>query len=91
MGLSLFLGISVGCWATIHWLSTTIDHRLETLAVLDVEIEAAGETLAHLEETTWGVALREIDGERFAVLPADSLSYPPWTVDGRPAVKLSRR
>ena len=36
-------------------------------------------------------ALREIDGEWFVVLPADSLSNPPWTVDGRPAVKLSRK
>ena len=34
--------------------------------------------------------LREIEGERFVVLPTVSLAYPPWTVRGRPAVKLSR-
>ena len=42
-------------------------------------------------ETTWGVTLREIEGERFVVLPAAALDAPPWTVGGRPAVKLSRR
>ncbi len=46
-------------------------------------------TLDQIEDTTWGVTLREIDGERFVVLPAGSLSHPPWTVGGRPAVKLS--
>ena len=92
MGLSLLLGISGGCWATMHWLSTSIQRRTETLAVLNVEIEQARETLVQLKETTWGVTLRAIDGERFVVLPAESLDYPPyppWTVGGRPAVKLS--
>ena len=32
--------------------------------------------LASLEETTWGVTLRKIDGERFVILPAGSLDYP---------------
>ena len=76
MGLSLFLGISGGCWATMHWLSTSIESRIKTLAVLNVDIKQASETLAQLEETTWGVTLNEIDGERFVVLPAGSLDYP---------------
>ena len=41
-------------------------------------------------ETTWGVTLREIEGDRFVVLPTGSLTDPPWTVGERPAVKLSR-
>ena len=90
IGLSLFLGISGGSWATMHWLSRSIERRIETLAAVNVEIEQAQETLAEIEETTWGVTLREIDGERFAVLPPGTLDYPPWTVGGRPAVKLSR-
>ena len=57
--------------------------------MLNVNIKQARETLAQLEETTWGVTLNEIDGERFVVLPAGTLDYPPWTVGGRPAVKLS--
>ena len=55
-----------------------------------VEIKQARETLAQIEETTWGLTLREIEGERFVVLPAAALDYPPWTVGGRPAVKLSK-
>ena len=91
VGLSLLLGICGGSWAAMHWLWTTIEHRIETLAVLNVDIKNARETLAQFEETTWGVTLRELDGERFVVLPAGSLSDPPWTVGGQPAVKLSRR
>ena len=57
MGLSLFLGISGGSWATMHWLSASIESRIETVAVLNVNIKQARETLAELEETTWGVTL----------------------------------
>ena len=89
VGLSLWLGICGGSWATMHWLSTRIQARIETAAVLDVDIEEARQTLARLEATTWGIALREIEGERFVVLPTGALAYPPWTVDTRPAVKLS--
>ena len=90
VGLSLFLGMSGGSWATMHWLSRSIERRIETLATVNVQIEQARETLAEIEETTWGVTLREIDGERFVVLPAGTLNYPPLTLGGRPAVKLSR-
>ena len=57
MGLSLFLGISGGSWATMHWLSASIESRIRTVAVLNVNIKQARETLAQLEETTWGVTL----------------------------------
>ena len=89
MGLSLFLGISGGSWATMHWLSASIESRIRTVALLNVNIKQARETLAEIEETTWGVTLNQIDGERFVVLPAGTLDYPPWTVGGRPAVMLS--
>ena len=89
MGLSLFLGISGGSWATMHWLSASIESRIRTVAVLNVDIKQARETLAQMEQTTWGVTLREIDGERFVVLPVGTLDNPPWRVGGRPAVMLS--
>ena len=88
VGLTLFVGISGGSWGLMHWLSTSIQSRIETLAALDVQIEDARETLAEIEETTWGVTLLEIDGERFVVLPDGTLANPPWTVGGRPALKL---
>ena len=89
VGLSLWLGICGGSWATMHWLSARIQARIETAAALDLDIGEARQTLTRLEATTWGIALREIKGERFVVLPAGALAYPPWTVDNRPAVKLS--
>ena len=89
VGLSLFLGFSGGSWATMRWLSASIETRIETLAALKVQIEQARETLAEIEETSWRVTLREIDGERFVVLPDGVLADPPWTVGGRPALELS--
>ena len=63
--------------------------RIETLATLDVRIDQARETPAEIEETSWGVTLREIDGDRFVVLPLGALDDSPWSVGGRPALKLS--
>ncbi len=90
VGLSLFLGFSGGSWATMHWLWRSIEVRIEALATLNRQVEEARGTLAEIEETTWGVTLRDIEGERFVVLPFGTLDNPPWTVRGRPAVKLSR-
>ena len=87
-GLSLFLVICGGSWATMRWLSTRIESQLQTLAILSVDIEQARETLTHLETATWRIELVEIDGERFVVLPPGSLERPPWRVGGRPALKL---
>jgi len=88
VGLVIFLGISGGSWGLMHWLSAGIQSRIETRATLDVQIEDALATLAEIEETTWGVTLLEIGGERIVVLPDGTLEHPPWTVDGRPALKL---
>ena len=89
VGLSLSLGVVGGSWAGTRWLWMTIEQQIETLAVLRVDIEEARRTLARIEDTTWGLELTEIDGDRFVVLPASALSNPPWTVGGRPALKLS--
>ena len=89
VGLSLFLGFSGGSWGLMQWLSASIQSQIETLAMLEVRIDQARETLVEIEDTTWGVTLREIDGERFLVLPDGALEDPPWTVGGRPALKLS--
>ncbi|MDE0178317.1 MAG: hypothetical protein OXP36_06935, partial [Gammaproteobacteria bacterium] len=89
VGLSLFLGISLGSWALTRWLSAGIQSRIETRAGLDFQIDEARATLAGIEDTTWGVTLVEIAGDRFVVLPDGTLERPPWTVDGRPALKLS--
>ncbi len=79
VGLSLFLGFSGGSWVTMHWLSRSIEVRIEALATLNRQVEQARGTLA------------EIEGDRFVVLPFGTLDNPPWTVRGRPAVKLSRQ
>ena len=52
VGLSLWLGICGGSWATMHWLSRSIQARIETAAALDLDIEEARQTLAQLERGT---------------------------------------
>ena len=73
----------------MRWLSMRIESQLQALAILNVDIEHARQTSTELETATWRVELREIDGDRFVVLPAGSLERPPWRVGGRPVVKLS--
>ena len=91
VGLSLWLGFFGGSWATMRWLGWSIHDRMETLAAANARIEEAHETLAELEADTWGIALREIKGERYVVLPFGTVADPGWEVRDRPAVKLSNR
>ncbi|MDE0260492.1 MAG: hypothetical protein OXR82_19160 [Gammaproteobacteria bacterium] len=91
VGLSLWLGFFGGSWATMRWLAGSIQNRIETLATANARIEEAHETLAELEADTWGIALREIEGERYVVLPFGTRADPGWEVRDRPAVKLSNR
>ncbi len=90
VGMSLFLGISGGSWGTMHWLSRSIQDRIETLEELDVRTGWARAMLAEIEETTWGVELMESSGERWVSLPAGTPVRPAFTMDGRPYLKLSR-
>ena len=90
VGLSLWLGIFGGSWATMHWLWTGIQSRIEMAVDLDLRIEEARQTLTQMEVDTWGIVLSEINGERFVVLPFGTLDNPAWTVRDRPTVKLSR-
>ena len=87
--LSLWLGIFGGSWATIRWLSRSIQDRIETAAGLDRDIEHARRTLAQLEVDTWGLVFHKIKGERFVVVPDGMLADPPWRVVDRPALKMS--
>ncbi len=91
VGLSLWTGFFGGSWATMRWLASSIQDRIETLAELDYDIQDARQTLAQLEVDTWGVALLEIEGERVVVLPAGTLDNTGWTWRDQPAVKLSNR
>ena len=90
VGLSLFLGICGGSWATMHWLSRSIDSRIETLAEVKLRTLRARDTLAAMHESTWGVELQEIDGDRYVLLPVGTPGRPAFTMDGRAYMKLSR-
>ena len=91
VGMALWLGIFVGSWATMRWLSRSIQHRIEERSIVDVEIAGGREMIAEIEETTWGVGLRELSGVRYVTLPRGTPVLTAFTVDGRPYVELSRR
>ena len=90
VGMSLFLGICFGSWATMHWLSRIIDSRIETLTEVNIRIHRARETLSEMQQTTWGVELVESSGDRYVSLPAGTTVRPAFTMDGRPYLRLSR-
>ena len=93
VGLSVSLGICGGSWVTMHWLSTRIQARIRPAAALDLDIEEARQTMAQLEATTWGIALQEIEGERFMVLCCRLARWPirpgPWALG--PGLQDARR
>ena len=73
----------------MHWLSRSIDSRIETLAEVKLRTLRARDTLAVMHETTWGVELQEINGDRYVLLPVGTPGRPAFTMDGRPYMKLS--
>ncbi len=77
VGLSPWLGTFGGRWATMRWLSRSIQNRIETVAGLNRDIEDARRTLAQLGVDTWGLVFHEIAGERFVVVPEGVLARPP--------------
>ncbi len=89
-GLSLWLGIFGGSWATMRWPWTRIPARIETTVELDFDIGEGRRTLARTEVDDWRIALPKIEGEQAVVLSAGTLDKPRWIWRGRPAAKQSR-
>lgn len=89
IGLSLFLGISLGSWGLMQFMSYQITSRAEILAQLRNNIEYEQQTLQLLRDKTWGVTLRQGKEGRFVVLPPGTKPEISWTVGGRPALRLS--
>ena len=73
VGLSLFLGILLGSWGLMQWLSSDIGSKIETWSEIKLKIEEHRETLRQIEAQTWGVEFHEDKNgdrlERLLVLP----------------------
>ena len=89
IGVCLFLGILAGSWGLTRWYSNQIQSLIETKALFEFEIQEASQTLERLDQTTWGVNLVEVNGQRFAILPESTPENPLGIMDGRPTVRLS--
>ena len=86
VGLSLWLGICGGSWATMHWLSARIQARIETAAALDLDIGEARQTLARARGGPPGGSRfgRSRGSGSWCCRPARSpIRLGPWTL-GRP-------
>ena len=89
VGVCLFLGILAGSWGLTRWYANQIQSLIETREALEIEIQEARQTIERIEQTTWGVKLVEVNGQRFAILPESTPDNPLGTMDGRPTVRLS--
>ena len=89
VGLSLWLGICGGSWATVQWLSTRIQARIQTVAALDLEIEEARRTWSGSRRPPGGSRSRRSMGTGSWCFRPGALAYPALDGGTRPAVKLS--
>lgn len=89
IGVLLVAGVALGLGGLISFLGQDIEQKIETRRDLAAQIEQQSETLKQLQDGTWGIDLRQMVNGRFVVLPEGTLEDPIWTVDGRPAVRLS--
>ena len=89
VGVCLFLGILAGSWGLTRWYANHIQSLIQTRAALEIEIQEARQTIERIEQTTWGVTLVEVNGQRFAILPESTPENPLLSMDGRPTVRLS--
>ena len=86
VSLSRHLGRELGL---TRWYANQIQSLIETRRALEFEIQEARQTIERIEQTTWGVKLVEVNGQRFAILPESTPENPLLTMDGRPTVRLS--
>lgn len=89
-GLSLFLGVSLGSWGLMQFLTSRIQGQIETSTALAAEIEAQQGTLKQIEAKTWGIEFKQDDQGRFLVFPPGVQPSTGWTVGKRQAVKLGK-
>ena len=90
-GLILFSGITLGIAGLVRWLAGDIQGKIETRFALAAQIEDQRRTVQQLEARTWGISLREMSNGKFVILPRGTLEDSRWTVEGKPAVRLSSR
>lgn len=90
IGLSLFLGVSLGSWGLTQFLASRIQGQIETKAALALEIEYQQRTLEQIEAKTWGIEFKQDDHGRFLVFPSGVQPSTGWTVGKRQAVKLGK-
>ena len=95
VGLSLILGISIGSWGMMQYLSSRVEQKQQTLDYLEeridsqvVEIKQQQQTLESIQKQTAGVTITQTDNGTFLTLPSYSTLTPGWQCQGKPCLKL---
>lgn len=90
LGLYLVLGSALGAWLlTMTTTRYTLELQKE-ITKLQKQQTTAQQTLAALEQKTWGVQLLDTKEGRFIILPKTTTAKTGWTVGTKKALKLEQ-
>ena len=87
-GPTFCLGISIGSWGLMQWLSSEIENAFALREHLQTENNRLLLVQQRLEDQTWGLTLLEVDGKRIVQLPSGTRASRFFNLQGRLAFEL---
>lgn len=89
IGLGIFLGIFVGSWGLMQYLSSSVTSSMEERALVESQIQSAQETLSTME--TLGVEIKKYEDKFYIVMPEGYTVETGATLGKRDALKIIRK
>lgn len=89
IGLGIFLGIFVGSWGGMQYLSSSVTSSMEERALVESQIQSAQETLSTME--TLGVEIKKYEDKFYIVMPEGYTVETGATLGKRDALKIIRK
>lgn len=89
IGLGIFLGIFVGSWGLMQYLSSSVTSSMEEKALVESQIQSAQETLSTME--TLGVEIKKYEDKFYIVMPEGYTVETGATLGKRDALKIIRK
>ncbi len=90
LGACLMFGLTLGAWGLSAAASGYVQGQWSQISELQREKENLQETVALLEQKTWGIQLLETTKGRFILLPKKATAKTGWTMNDRDAIKLEQ-
>lgn len=89
IGLGIFLGIFVGSWGLMQYLSSSVTSSMEEKALVESQIQRAQETLSTME--TLGLEIKKYEDKFYIVMPEGYTVETGATLGKRDALKIIRK